>query len=153
MGLLASTMLVSAFVMIRNKIPIEELNIKKKNHVANFLSGMLIGCLSGIVGVGGGFIIVPALLKIADLPMKTAVGTTLFIVMINSFFGFAGSVSAIDIDWKFLLIFSFFSVIGIIVGTLLSNKINGLALKKGFGWFVLFFGIYILVKELVVINI
>lgn len=150
MSLLATTMLFSAFVMIRNKIPVEELHIKKKNHVLNFMSGMLIGCLSGIVGIGGGFIIVPALLKIGDLTMKAAVGTALFIVMINSFFGFAGSFTLLKIDWKFLMLFSLFSVVGIIIGNLFSKKINGVHLKRGFGWFVLIFGIYILIKEFVI---
>lgn len=108
----------------------------------------MIGSLSGIVGIGGGFIIVPALLKISNLSMKMAVGTSLLIVALNSAFGFLGSVSHFVIDWNLLLLFSIFSVSGMLIGNLISKKIDGKHLKVSFGWFVLFAGAVIMINEL-----
>ncbi len=102
----------------------------------------------GIVGAGGGFLIIPALVLLAKLPMKKAVATSLLIIAIKSLIGFIGDVENLDIDWQFLLIFTSISVIGIFLGIYLSNFIEGKKLKKGFGWFVLIMGIYIIYKEL-----
>ncbi|RYJ45832.1 sulfite exporter TauE/SafE family protein [Flavobacterium beibuense] len=110
--------------------------------------GVLIGVLAGAVGAGGGFLIIPALVFLAHMPMKKAVGTSLFIIAIQSLAGFMGDVGQSNIDWPFLLIFTLMSVIGIFIGIALSNKIPGEKLKIGFGWFVLVMGIYILIKEI-----
>ncbi|KKK47073.1 hypothetical protein LCGC14_3158860, partial [marine sediment metagenome] len=85
---------------------------------------------------------------LAKLPMKKAVATSLFIIAINSLIGFLGDVQNYDIDWLFLLLFTSISVVGIFIGIWLNNFINGERLKKGFGWFVLVMGIYIIYKEL-----
>lgn len=110
--------------------------------------GVFIGVLAGAVGAGGGFLIIPALVFIAHMPMKKAVGTSLFIIAIQSLAGFMGDVGQAEINWPFLLLFSLMSVIGIFIGIGLSKKIPGDSLKKGFGWFVLAMGIYILLKEI-----
>ncbi len=113
------------------------------------LEGTLVGVLTGLVGAGGGFLIIPALVLFARLPMKLAVGTSLFIISIKSLIGFLGDVqTGQEIDWPFLLIFTSLSIFGIFVGSYLSNFVNNAQLKKGFGWFVLIMAIFIVVKEL-----
>ena len=80
--------------------------------------------------------------------MKKAVGTSLLIIALNSLIGFTGDLSHIDINWKFLISISLIAVAGIFIGGALAKKISGPKLKKGFGWFVLIMGVYIIVKEL-----
>ncbi|MDF2158218.1 sulfite exporter TauE/SafE family protein [Algoriphagus sp. CAU 1675] len=113
------------------------------------LEGSIVGVITGIVGAGGGFLIIPALVLLAKLPMKLAVGTSLLIIAAKSLIGFLGDVSNQPIDWQMLLIFTGLSIVGIFIGSSLSKKINEKALKKGFGWFVLLMGIYIIGKELI----
>ena len=112
------------------------------------LEGLVVGVLTGIVGAGGGFLIIPALVMLAKLPMKKAVATSLLIIAIKSLIGFLGDVQNLAIDWKLLLSFTALSVIGIFLGIWLSNFIKGSNLKKSFGWFVVVMGLYILYKEL-----
>lgn len=112
------------------------------------LEGSFVGVITGIVGAGGGFLIIPALVILAKLPMKMAVGTSLLIIAAKSLIGFLGDVSTQTIDWKMLLIFTGLSIVGIFIGSALSKKINEKILKTGFGWFVLVMGIYIIAKEL-----
>jgi hypothetical protein len=109
----------------------------------------VVGVLTGLVGAGGGFLIIPALVLLAKMPMKKAVGTSLFIIAAKSLIGFTGDLKGSEIiDWKLLLLFTAASVFGIILGILLAKKIPGEKLKTSFGWFVLVMGIYIIVKEL-----
>jgi uncharacterized protein len=112
------------------------------------LPGLLIGLVTGMLGAGGGFLIIPTLVLIIKLPMKVAVGTSLLIVAINSIFGFVFSISQHIFDWKLLLSFTALAIVGIIVGSKLSDRIPGDTLKKGFGWFIMLMAIYILMKEL-----
>jgi len=115
------------------------------------LEGSVVGVITGIVGAGGGFLIIPALVLLAKLPMKMAVGTSLLIIAAKSLIGFLGDLSTQTIDWKMLLIFTGLSIVGIFIGSALSKKINEKILKTGFGWFVLVMGIYIITKELLAI--
>jgi uncharacterized membrane protein YfcA len=108
-----------------------------------------IGIIIGLVGAGGGFLIIPSLLLFAKLPMKKAVGTSLFIIAMNSLIGFLGDVQTITIDWKFLSSFTGISIVGIFIGIYLNKYINETQLKKGFAYFVLFMATFILVKEIV----
>ncbi len=112
------------------------------------LEGSVVGVITGIVGAGGGFLIIPALVILARLPMKMAVGTSLLIIAAKSLIGFLGDLGTQTIDWKMLLIFTGLSIIGIFIGSALSKKVNEKILKTGFGWFVLAMGIYIITKEL-----
>src|SRR5690606_6461238 len=104
---------------------------------------------TGLVGAGGGFLIIPALVLLAKMPMKLAVGTSLFIIAAKSLIGFIGDLQGDEIiDWTLLSIFTVLSVIGIFIGIFLSKKIEGDKLKTAFGWFVLIMGVYILINEL-----
>lgn len=119
------------------------------NYPMILLEGAVVGLLTGLVGAGGGFLIIPALVLLARMPMKLAVGTSLFIIAAKSLIGFIGDLQGSEVlDWKLLGIFTAFAVAGIFIGILLSKKIPGQKLKKGFGWFVLIMGIYIIIKEL-----
>ena len=115
------------------------------------LEGSVVGVITGIVGAGGGFLIIPALVLLAKLPMKMAVGTSLLIIAAKSLIGFLGDLSTQTIDWQLLLIFTSLSIVGIFIGSALSKKINEKILKTGFGWFVLVMGIYIITKELLAV--
>ncbi len=115
------------------------------------LEGSVVGVITGIVGAGGGFLIIPALVLLAKLPMKMAVGTSLLIIAAKSLIGFLGDLSTQAIDWQLLLIFTALSIVGIFIGSALSKKINEKVLKTGFGWFVLIMGIYIITKELLAV--
>jgi len=117
------------------------------NYPMIILEGFLVGILTGIVGAGGGFLIIPALVLLAKLPMKKAVATSLLIITIKSLIGFLGDIQVLEIDWGFLLFFALLSIIGIFVGIKLNRIISEKNLKKGFGWFVLLMALIILLKE------
>lgn len=144
----AIIMLLASISMIRNKRKEndEEAEIQY-NYPLIIAEGLLVGVLTGIVGAGGGFLIIPALVLLAKLPMKRAVATSLLIIAIKSLIGFIGDVENLTIDWTFLFTFSGLSIVGIFVGIWLNKFIDGKKLKKGFGWFVLIMGIYIILKE------
>lgn len=110
--------------------------------------GLLIGFLTGMVGAGGGFLIIPALVWLTRLPFKTAVGTSLFIIAINSLMGFLGDILNYPMDWKFLLGITGLAVFGILIGNKLQKKISADKLRSIFGWLILMMGILILIKEL-----
>ena len=111
--------------------------------------GAVVGLVTGLVGAGGGFLIIPALVILAKLPMKQAVGTSLIIIASKSLLGFLGDLGRGQlIDWTFLFIFSAIAVVCIFLGAFLSKKISGDKLKPAFGWFVLVMGIYIILKTL-----
>jgi len=111
--------------------------------------GILIGFLTGLVGAGGGFLIIPALVILTGIPFKTAVGTSLFIIAINSLMGFLGDVLNYQIEWSFLLQITGLAVFGILVGNRFSNKFRASQLRKSFGWLTLFMGTWIIIKEII----
>ncbi len=147
----ALLMLVAAFSMIRDR----------KNTVGTALptlrfnipliaaEGLLVGTITGVVGAGGGFLIIPALVLLVRLPMKMAVGTSLLIIAVKSLVGFLGDLSTLAVNWSFLLGFTAFAVLGIFGGTYLARYVPGERLKTTFGWFVLLMGIYIIGRELI----
>jgi len=120
----------------------------KFNYPLILLEGTVVGVLTGLVGAGGGFLIIPALVLFSKLPMKQAVGTSLLIIAAKSLIGFTGDLHHHILDWKLLITVTVLAIAGIFIGSSLSNKIDGNRLKKWFGWFVLVMGIYIIVKEL-----
>lgn len=150
MLLFAVLMVAASISMIRDKRNGNGDVIKEKhyNFPLIFVEGIVVGMLTGLVGAGGGFLIIPALVLLAGLPMKQAVGTSLLIIAAKSLLGFLGDIGNQVIDWKFLIIFSLFAVGGIFVGTALARRISGERLKPAFGWFVLVMGIYIITKEI-----
>ncbi len=114
-------------------------------HIA--VHGIAVGILTGIVGVGGGFLIVPALVLLSGLSMKKAVGTSLSIVALKSFAGFAGYAGAVSIDYTMMASFTAIAIIGSVVGSQLSHRLPASLLKRGFGVFLVFVASYILVKS------
>lgn len=121
----------------------------KFNYPLILAEGLVVGMVTGIVGAGGGFLIIPALVLLAKLPMKQAVGTSLIIIAAKSLIGFTGDLKGNEvIDWTFLLMFSAIAIGGIIAGSILSKRIPNEKLKPAFGWFVLLMGIYIIGREL-----
>lgn len=142
-------MLAAGIAMLKNR--------GKENAELNFpitwklmVAGMLEGMVTGLVGAGGGFLIVPALVLLCCIEMKTAIGTSLLIIAIKSLIGFTGDLSAgLQPDWQFLLAFTGFSVLGILAGFRIVKKVNPDGLKKGFGIFVLLVAALILIKEIV----
>ena len=131
----------------------EEVHQPRFNIPMILLEGAVVGGVTGLVGAGGGFLIVPALVMLAKLPMRLAIGSSLLIISAKSLIGFIGDVQqrADAIDWQFLLMFSGLSVVGIIAGSYLSRFVPSDKLKAGFGWFVLVMAIYILGKEFIFI--
>ncbi len=149
----ALIMLAASYSMIKGKKDSGiDVDTKVKFNIPLIaVEGAVVGVITGIVGAGGGFLIIPALVLLARLPMKMAVGTSLLIISAKSLIGFLGDLGNQVIDWKFLLIFTLLSIVGIFIGSSLSKKINENLLKQGFGWFVLTMGLYIITKELMAI--
>ncbi len=150
MILFAILMVLASISMIsnKNKKTETENGEQKFNYPMIVLEGAVVGLLTGLVGAGGGFLIIPALVLLSKLPMKQAVGTSLLIIAAKSLIGFTGDLSNYAMDWKLLGTVTALAIAGIFIGDALSKKIDGNKLKKGFGWFVLVMGIYIIVKEL-----
>lgn len=147
-------MLITAFVIIKNKkIDNSEDDYRATPHNKNglfqlILLGLVVGVVTGLLGAGGGFLIIPALVLILGMPMKIAVGTSLFIIAINSMFGFLFSLKHFEMNWKIILPFTFIAIIGLIAGSRFADKVAGEKLKKVFGWFVLLMAIFIIFKEI-----
>ena len=152
MGIFAVLMVFASYSMIRdNKSapqPEAAAGPQKFNYPMILAEGAIVGVLTGLVGAGGGFLIIPALVLFSKLPMKQAVGTSLLIIAAKSLIGFTGDLSQYHMDWKLLGIVTTLAIAGIFIGNRLSKNVDGEKLKKAFGWFVLVMGIYILIKEL-----
>lgn len=147
--LFAILMLISSIKMIKKTDGKRLRTSEKANYTLLISQGVLVGIVTGLVGAGGGFLIVPALVMLLGISMKEAVATSLFIISVNSLVGFASSLDKIDVNWNFLLIFTSLSVLGILFGVQLSKKIESKRLKPLFGWIVLVMGIWIIVNELI----
>ena len=119
------------------------------NVLAIIAEGAVVGVLTGIVGAGGGFLIIPALVLFAKISMKKAVGTSLFIIAAKSLIGFIGDVQRpdLEIDWNLLLSVTAIAVVGIFIGVYLTKFFDSKKLKKGFVWFVLLMAVYIIGKQ------
>ena len=152
MVIFALLMLLASVAMINDNqadIKVGELTALNKFPVFKLLVfGIVVGLATGFLGAGGGFLLIPALVLILKMPMKNAIGTSLLIIALNSLIGFTGDVGHFDFDWKFLIIITLIAVAGIFAGGYLAKNIDGNKLKKGFGWFVLIMGNYIIIKEL-----
>ncbi len=154
MVLFAVLMILASYSMIKKKktsaddtgLPSEQ----AFNYPIILLEGSVVGVLTGLVGAGGGFLIIPALVILSKLPMKMAVGTSLVIIAAKSMLGFLGEPNLTDpsFEWRMILLVTLMAIVGIFIGSFLSAKIDGNKLKPAFGWFVLVMGIYILMVEL-----
>ena len=147
MGVFATVMILASVSMIRGGSESEQEGELQFNYPMIALEGLIVGAVTGFVGAGGGFLIIPALVVLVKLPMKQAVGTSLMIIAVKSLFGFLGDLGNQSIDWGFLALFCLLSIIGIYLGTYLSRFVSSAKLKPGFGWFVLIMGLFILAKE------
>lgn len=149
MLLFSVLMIAASFSMIRKKKE-EDVAVSESDAsvLPVLLQGLAVGFVTGLIGAGGGFLIIPALVNMLKLPMKKAVGTSLVIIAINSLSGFLLSVKDQAMQWPFLLSVAAIAMLGILIGSFLAAKIDGKRLKPAFGWFVLIMGIYILIKEI-----
>jgi uncharacterized membrane protein YfcA len=150
MILFAVFMLLASYTMLIDKNQKVETGEQEQKfpYPLILLEGTFVGVLTGLVGAGGGFLIIPALVIISKLSMKKAVGTSLLIIAAKSVLGFTGELNQTAMDWNFLLTLTGLSIVGIFVGTYLTRWIDSHRLKPAFGVFVLVMGIYILAKEI-----
>ncbi len=147
-------MILFSLLMILASISMIRKSNNRNKQIANtryslFIKFFFVGVFLGLVGAGGGFLIIPSLVFFAKLEMKAAVGTSLLIIAANSLTGFFGDLTtSLVFDWNLLFLFTAFALLGILIGTKVSDYIDNRKLKPIFGWFVLVIGIYIIVKEL-----
>lgn len=145
-------MLFAAYSMIREKETekSEKEMSEKIKRLLIIIEGLIVGIITGIVGAGGGFLVIPALVILTKIPMKEAVGTSIMIITIKSLIGFLGDLSSeINVNWSFLFGFSFFTITGIIIGTYSSSYVPEKKMKPVFGWFVMLMGLFIIGKEII----
>jgi uncharacterized membrane protein YfcA len=143
----AVIMFAVSISMLRNK-PITYVHAKEHAIFLVLIYGIAIGAITGFLGVGGGFLLIPTLVLIMKLPMKHAIGTSLLIIALNSLIGFTGDIGHFNFQWMFLLSITFIAMIGIMIGDALNKKIHGDKLKRFFGWFILVMSICIIAKEI-----
>lgn len=146
LGLFAFLMIMASLSMIRGRRELAPDDGPWRVPLLVF-EGMLIGFITGLVGAGGGFLIIPALVWLTGLPFKTAVGTSLFIIAINSLLGFLGDLLNYGMDWNLLLTLTALAAVGILIGNSLQKRISAPDLRRAFGWFILVVGMLILMKE------
>ena len=139
---------VVALISVNDSKPVLVVAASDAARAGGVKAGALVKIGSTVLGAGGGFIIVPVLMIFVRLNFKKAIGTSLCIVALNSIIGFLGNLGHQDLDWMFLIGISAICGVGILLGSLLSNKISSQKLKPAFGWFTLVVGVFVLVKEL-----
>ena len=153
MGLFAILMMVSGVLMITRKCEycdkqIERKNIEKRNYGIILLEGLVVGAITGMVGAGGGFLVVPALVMYAQLPMRLAVGTSLLIIALKSMVGFVGDWEVLpSIDWNLLLVACALALGGMFLGAKWNGYFREKTLKRFFGFSMMGLSTFILLKE------
>ena len=146
--LFAIVMIIASINMISRKELQHTGETKPVNARSALIKGIEVGILTGFIGAGGGFVIIPVLIFSFQLPMQKAIGTSLLIIAANSLFGFAGDLLVHQFHWPLLITFSSISCVGILIGNILGKKISGTRLKKGFGFFVLSVGCFMILHEI-----
>ena len=146
----AAMMLLTARGMIRGRRGGTSLRREHRLRVGQLLAtGLGVGLITGLVGAGGGFLIVPALVLLAGLPMSAAVGTSLMVIALQTLAGFAGRLPSVSVDWGLLLALTVMAVMGAVIGVILGKRVPDRVLRLGFGWFVLVMGLGVLAAEVV----
>tara|TARA_B110000003_G_scaffold73550_1_gene74965 strand:- start:6439 stop:7233 length:795 start_codon:yes stop_codon:yes gene_type:complete len=148
MLLFSIVILLSSFSMLKKNKAVIAQKLNNTNYSLLLITGSVVGVLTGLIGAGGGFIIVPALVFFAGLKIKQAVATSLVIITCNALFGFLSDITQVNIDWFFLTSITLISVLGIVLGSYLSNFINDMSLKKNFARFILLIALMIICNEL-----
>lgn len=141
-------MLAASFSMMTNDIAEDHHPVNKKNKGLLIVYGTGIGLVTGFLGAGGGFLLIPALVLLLHQPMKKAVGTSLLIIALNSLIGFVADIGHHPINWMFLSGIAAVAIVGVFAGGYLHHYMHTTKLRKAFGWFVLAMGIYIIIKEI-----
>jgi len=150
-GVFAILMFFAAFSMLRNKERATGSGMVSYNYPLIIIEGLLVGGITGFVGAGGGFLIIPALVILANLEIKIAIGTSLIIIAIKSLIGFfVGDAQTLAIDWSFLSSFTALTLVGIFMGVYLCNFVDSNKLKKGFGYFILGMAVFIFIMEFII---
>lgn len=145
----ALMMIATAIAMLRGRrMDVESVEVPRIPVVKVVGEGLLVGLVTGLVGAGGGFLVVPALALLGGLPMPVAVGTSLIVITMKSFAGLAGYLSSVHIDWTVALMVAAAAVAGALIGARLTAMVNPDTLRKAFGWFVLAMSSVILAQEI-----
>ena len=147
-GVLIILMFLASYFILNEKVYKKEKTDKKTNYFLVFFEGLIVGAVTGFVGAGGGFLIVPAFVLLINLNMKEAIGTSLVIIALKSIIGFfLGDAMIINIDWNFLILFTSITICGMFFGIYAGKFLNNQSLKRGFGYFVLFMAFFMLYME------
>jgi uncharacterized membrane protein YfcA len=145
----ALMMLATSVAMIRGRRPKPGKPVPHELPVLHVIAdGIVVGLVTGLVGAGGGFLVVPALALLGGLPMPVAVGTSLLVIAMKSFAGLAGYLSTIHIDWPLAAAVTTAAVLGSLAGGRLAGRIPETILRKAFGWFVAAMGVFVLAQQL-----
>ena len=144
----AIMMAITAVAMIRGRKTIKEVHHGDLPVARVLVDGVVVGFVTGIVGAGGGFLVVPALALLGGLPMPVAVGTSLLVISMKSFAGFAGYATSVQINWQVTLLVTAGAIVGAFIGSAAAGRVHPDRLRKGFGWFVLVMAVFILVQEI-----
>lgn len=152
-GVFSILMVWAAYSMLNTKEQVGGSGRVKYNYPLILIEGLIVGAITGFVGAGGGFLIIPALVILANLDIKKAIGTSLIIIAIKSLIGFfVGDAQNLAIDWTFLLSFTSLALLGIIAGVYLCKFVDGKKLKKGFGYFIMVMAVFIFLMEFLIKN-
>lgn len=150
-GVFSILMVWAAYSMLSNKERKGGTGDKKYNYPLIIAEGLVVGGITGFVGAGGGFLIIPALVVLANLEIKKAIGTSLIIIALKSLLGFfLSDALTLDIDWNFLIIFTSITIVGIFVGVTIGKLVDGKRLKKGFGYFIIMMAVFIFLMEFII---
>ncbi len=151
LGLFAVLMIWAALAMLTNKKAKIRTRKVNYNYPLILIEGLITGAITGFVGAGGGFLIIPVLVILSNLEIKKVIGTSLIIIAFKSLIGFfLGDALAMTIDWNFLLIFSLITVSGIFLGVFLGKFVNEQLMKKAYGYFIIVMALFIVTMEFVI---
>ena len=152
-GVFIVLMVAAAYSMLRDNKRKGGSGDVNYNYPLILIEGLFVGSITGLVGAGGGFLIIPALVVLTNLDIKKAIGTSLVIIALKSIVGFfLGDALIMSIDWSFLVVFTSITIVGIFTGIYIGKFIDGNRLKKGFAYFILIMAIFMFIMEFIINN-